>query len=276
MEYIIYCDESVKQGKYFQNFYGGALVSSKDLMLVNASLCEKKKELNILGEVKWNKVSTNYLEKYMQLMDVFFAFVKDNIVKVRIMFTHNYTPPKNLTREQIENGYFLLYYQFIKHAFGLQYCNSTGQPVRLRIYFDKLPDTREKNERFKDYIYGLQHLKPFQKAHIVIDRQDITEVISHNHVILQCTDVILGAMQFRLNDMHKEKPPGQFRRGKKTIAKEKLYKHINRLIRDIHPNFNTGVSTGIADLADKWNQPYRHWNFIPREYYIDQSKVKNK
>ena len=30
MEYIIYCDESVSTGRYFSNFYGGALVRSVD------------------------------------------------------------------------------------------------------------------------------------------------------------------------------------------------------------------------------------------------------
>ena len=39
---------------------------------------------------------------------------------------------------------------------------------------------------------------------------------------MQCLDIVLGAMAFRLNDMHKEKRPDTNRRGKRTIAKEKL------------------------------------------------------
>ena len=38
-------------------------------------------------------------------------------------------------------------------------------------------------------------------------------------------------MAFRLNDKHKIKPPGQRTRGKRTIAKERLYKHISQRIR---------------------------------------------
>lgn len=30
-EYLIYCDESAKTGKYFSNFYGGALIRSTDI-----------------------------------------------------------------------------------------------------------------------------------------------------------------------------------------------------------------------------------------------------
>jgi hypothetical protein len=42
MQYIIYCDESEKNGKYFGNFYGGALVKSVHFHEVKATL-EKRK-----------------------------------------------------------------------------------------------------------------------------------------------------------------------------------------------------------------------------------------
>lgn len=29
-EYTIWCDESIKKGKYYSNFYGGLLIQSKD------------------------------------------------------------------------------------------------------------------------------------------------------------------------------------------------------------------------------------------------------
>lgn len=140
-----------------------------------------------------------------------------------------------------------------------------------------MPDTRQKIDKFKDYIYNLQFINKFKCSKFSIDKQDITEIKSHDHVILQCMDIILGAMQFRLNDMHKEKPEGQVRRGKKTIAKEKLYKHIYNQICDIHPYFNTGDSTGRRGNEENvWLHPYRHWKFIPREHEIDETKVKNK
>lgn len=98
---------------------------------------------------------------------------------------------------------------------------------------------------------------------------------SEQHVILQCMDVILGAMYFRLNDLHKEKLPGTYRRGKRTIAKHTLYKHINTRIRRIYPGFNIGISTG-GTTADKWNHPYRHWLFTPKQYEIVPEYGKKK
>ena len=92
------------------------------------------------------------------------------------------------------------------------------------MYFDKLPDTKKKNKEFKGYIYALNDFFCINNVHIY--NEDIAEVDSKNHVILQCMDIILGAMNFKLNNMDKEKDPNSNRRGKRTIAKEKLYKNI--------------------------------------------------
>jgi len=65
-------------------------------------------------------------------------------------------------------------------------------------------------------------------------------------------------MAFRLNDKHKEIPQGEKRRGKRTVAKEKLYRTILEEIRRIHPRFNIGVSNGTKTLEVRWSTPYRH------------------
>ena len=92
------------------------------------------------------------------------------------MFTQNAHSAVGLTREQKEESYFRLYYQFLKHAFGLIYSNSSSKPVYLRIYMDQLPDTKAKAERFKNYIYSLQSQKEFINANIRIRKEDIVEV----------------------------------------------------------------------------------------------------
>ena len=76
MEYIIYCDESVSDGKYYTDFFGGVLVKNADYDDIKNSLDSKKAELNLNGEIKWVKVTGNYLDKYKQMMDTFFSFFK--------------------------------------------------------------------------------------------------------------------------------------------------------------------------------------------------------
>jgi hypothetical protein len=140
---------------------------------------------------------------------------------------------------------------------------------------DQLPDNREQNAQFKAYLLGLNNNPHFRRARIRFQADQIAEVESHHHVLLQCLDVVLGAMAFRLNDKHKEKPLGERRRGKRTIAKEKLYKHLLKRIRRLYPNFNIGETTGKGgDWENLWRHPYRHWKFVPSDHEIDPTRTK--
>jgi hypothetical protein len=273
-EYIIYSDESEKKGKFYSNFYGGILVRSSDLQPVILRLEQCKARLNLHQEVKWQKVTENYLEKYQQLMDTFFDEIDAGTVKIRVMFTQNQFIPTGLSAQQRRAEYHVLYYQFIKHAFGLQF--ATGdEAIHVRLNMDQLPDNREQNAQFKAYLLGLNRNPGFRNAGIRFRAEQIAEVHSHDHVLLQCLDVVLGAMAFRLNDKHKEKPPGKRRRGKRTIAKENLYKHIRARICRTYPNFNIGETTSRrGDWANLWRDPYRHWKFVPAEHQIDRSRTK--
>jgi len=71
LEFILYCDESSQNGPRFSDFFGGCLVSSKDLSEITNKLNAKKAELHLYGEIKWSKVTENYF-KYIELMTLFF------------------------------------------------------------------------------------------------------------------------------------------------------------------------------------------------------------
>ncbi len=275
-ELVIYCDESDQKGKYFSSFYGGCLVESKFLEEVICSIEEKKTELNLFKEVKWSKITENYKDKYAELIDHFFDLIEEDKVKVRIMFTKNTHVAVGLTDEHKNNKYFLLYYQFVKHAFGLIYSGNGEEDVNVRVYFDELPDKKEKCQRFKEYIRRLSDTQKFQEARVKIKKDQIAEVDSNKHVLMQCFDIVLGAMQFRLNNKHKEKPKGSKRRGKKTIAKESIYKLIQKRIQGLYPfQFNIGISTGKHNgIESLWGDPYRHWLFLPSQREYDESKEK--
>ena len=274
-QYLIYSDESHKKGSYFSNFYGGALLEYKNLENFNLCLNKKKEELNLLSEVKWSKVTAQYLNKYIELIDTFFNYIINNDIKIRIMFRQNAFVPQNLTYEKIDNQYFLLYYQFIKHSFGLDYCNKDFEHthITLKLFFDQLPDTKEKCNDFKHHILRLNSY--LNLNNIFINKEDIAEIDSKKHVILQCMDIILGAMNFKLNGLDKIKIEGTNRRGKTTIAKEKLFKNILANIRKIIPGFNIGISTGDrGNVKNRWLDPYRHWNFISKNSTFDKKLTK--
>lgn len=262
MTYIMYCDESSERGPKYGDFFGGCIIKSTDLYEVETALNKKKEELNLFGEIKWTKVTSQYLDKYMEMMDAFFSFVKAGKVKVRIMFRAIQDIPTDPAHRGVENKYFKLYYQFIKHGFGLNAIPSSEQPTNLIINLDALPDNRVQRNTFKDFLCKLPG--QIHADYLHIDPRNIIEVDSHDHVLLQCTDIVMGAMYFRLNALHKAIPEGKRCRGKKTVAKEKLYQHIYQCVCEMHPKFNIGVSTGKRGHENPhWNSPYEHWKFVP-------------
>ena len=263
-ELVIYCDESLKDGAIYGDFFGGVMCPSHSLEYVISVLDKATSELNLNAEIKWNKITDNYKEKYIALMDVFFDLVEEGHLKGRVFFIKNTDKHDSrlYTKEQREHQFFYLYYQFIKWSFGLSYATTGVQPKRVRIMFDELPDTKKKCDRFKKFICGLPSVDNFR--HLVITEDDLSEVDSKKHILLQCIDVVMGSMQFRLNKMHLEKPKGASRRGKRTIAKEQVYKHINSRIRRVYANFNIGVTTSVhGDFDNRWKHQYRHWKFEP-------------
>jgi hypothetical protein len=120
----------------------------------------------------------------------------------------------------------------------------------------------------------MQRSGPFTLAGIKIRKQDVAEVDSKKHLLLQMLDVVLGSICFRLNNKHKEIPGEKKRRGKRTRAKEKLYRHINKSIRDVYPHFNIGSNTAAPKKEDYWNLSYRHWKIKPAQFKIDESLFK--
>ena len=96
-QYTIYCDESAKKGPHYSNFYGAALIKTADKQAIEVVLRKKKENLNISGEMKWTRISKEYQLKYVDFIKTFFEYIASRRIKVRIMFTHNYLKPKNLT-----------------------------------------------------------------------------------------------------------------------------------------------------------------------------------
>src|ERR1041384_3677098 len=86
-------------------FYGGVLVGSSQYDRITTRLNAEKRRLNLFGEVKWSKVSEPYLQKYQDLMQIFFDEVRAGHLKVRIMFRHNAHVAVGLTEDQIEGTY---------------------------------------------------------------------------------------------------------------------------------------------------------------------------
>ena len=251
----------------------GALAKVSDVQAIEKALNGKKEELNLKGEIKWTKVTSNYLEKYIDMINLFFSFIKSGKIKVRIMFAQNAFVSDGLTKEHTDNEYNILYYFFLKSAFVLKYSNPTPvkNKVNFSMYLDDLPCSENQKNSLKNSLYRYNH--ELKQGNIEIT--EIVEIDSKKHVIQQCMDIILGSMNFKLNGFNELKDPETGKRSKRTIAKDKLYKVINTNIREIRKGFNAGVSTGIdGDTTNYWKHLYRHWNFISAYSHFDKSLTK--
>lgn len=270
----IWLDESDKKGRYYSNFYGGILIESTYYGSFIKRLSALLSDCGIFEEIKWTKVNAFNFERYKKVVDFLFDEMKNGYIKIRIFFRNNQYKPIGLTPVQKENEFTLLYYQFIKHAFGLKYCDWNIEKF-VRLYIDDIPARGSQVSIFKRYILGLNNDNGFKANNVIIRENDIIEVDSKKHLPLQLLDLILGSICFRLNDKHKEKDASTGKRGARTVLKERLYKYILSKIREIKPYFNPGISTGLDCLPqNRWNHSYRHWDFHPREYYRDLDESK--
>ncbi|MEM7755969.1 MAG: hypothetical protein AAF297_10080, partial [Planctomycetota bacterium] len=121
---------------------------------MNVELVETKLRLGLTGEIKWNRVNTSVGPRYIEFLKVLFDLVEADRTKIRIMFTQNRNVI-SLTPEQRETSYTRLYYQFIKHAFGLPFAATDGERTRLRLMLDQLPANKEQVARFRGFLSAL-------------------------------------------------------------------------------------------------------------------------
>ncbi|MCY3945145.1 MAG: hypothetical protein OXF44_02530 [Anaerolineaceae bacterium] len=255
-EFILYADESVERGARFSNFFGGLLISSRDRSLVVSLLEAEKQRLHLHGEVKWQKVSLNYLDKYQHLTSLFLDLVRDGKARLRILFTDNSDHPDCLTALNFRGRYLLLYLAFIEHAFDIACRSPRAEPVRLRILLDQLPVPADDKRAFRQRLYRLNSGPVFRSGNVRVFPGDIGEVDSRDHVLLQCLDVVLGAMQSAMNS------PGHRSSGNRSLARSHLSAHILRLVRSIHPDFQMEVTTPVAS-GEEWACCYRHLLYGP-------------
>lgn len=138
-------------------------------------------------------------------------------------------------------------------------------------------ETREKVAKFRGFVGGLRNDRYIRATGLILEEHDITEVRSHDHLLMQCLDVVLGSMSFRLNNKHLLRDPVTGQRGKRTVAKERLYEFILGQIKRVtgKPFFNIGITTGLSRNPEaRWADPYLHWLFQPREHKFDGTKTK--
>jgi hypothetical protein len=275
ISYVMYCDEAWTDGDHRWRLYGGCLLKERDRQKVTDVLNKMKGDLGLKHEMKWHKVSETNQERFGQVVCEFIRLVDQGCIKLRLMYHDRLFKPKSLTPYQKLYGYYILYYYFAVMGFGLQYhgqCET--DEASIHFFPDILPDDPVKRNQFKTFMESIHRATKYRGHGFRF--QNVADVDSRNHVLLQCVDVIIGSAGFKLNDFDKKLGPNR-RKLKTTKAKIALYKTIRDCIADVSKRqlgtraFGYGVSTSYgSDVTNRWRHKIRQWRFVPRDAEVDR------
>lgn len=194
MLYHIYCDESRQtQDRYM--VFGGIIVPSGNIKQFEEAIALFRSTNNMMGELKWSKVSTQKLAEYKAFIDLFFAFIKGMHFKAIVLDTHQ-IDHKRYNKGDKELGFYKFMYQFLLHSFS-PYASNDDKYI---IYLD---------ERDSSYPLGTlkvvlnRGIKKKFTGRITSDIvRNIEPMDSRKSSIMQIADILMGAIGYEMNLCH--------------------------------------------------------------------------
>jgi hypothetical protein len=179
----IYCDESChleNDHKIFM-FLGSVSCAYNQLKIHTNYIKELKKKHNFYAEIKWTGVSKSKVHFYTELVDYFFAtdlkFRAIGVEKTKIdTAAHN---------KSYDDFYYTMYYYLLNHNLNSLY--------NYNVYLD-IKDTLS--------AYKVNKLKEILNTKFGVFR-NVQNIRSHESILMQLTDFIMGAVSYLHNDEKK-------------------------------------------------------------------------
>lgn len=185
----LYCDESNhlrhNDNKIMTLGYISCTASKVKEANINIRLIKEKHGLNRNCEIKWTKVSKSKMDLYRELIEYFFA---NDSMQFRCVVADKEGLDYERFQINHDDWYYRMYYLLLGKS--LMETNQYG------IYID-IKDTcsNEKVEKLKNVLNNSYY--DFSSAMI----KKIQQVRSHEIEILQLTDLLIGAIGYRNNDL---------------------------------------------------------------------------
>jgi hypothetical protein len=193
----IWADEAWTHGGGEPNrywcFFGGVMGPQAAIDRLDSELSKIKRAHNLAGEVAWANVRAKNLPPYRAMVDCLVDLLQRTDLHFRQVFLD-----RSLIRVD-QNGaanpvadldvQYLIYYQFLKHAFGIRYLPVAppGQTHRILIRLDDHSSQRHKSD-LQSFVENLKS---------TLHRPDLSiEVTFHDSkksVRLQICDLLIGA-----------------------------------------------------------------------------------
>lgn len=264
----IYADEAWTQQVplyRYHCFFGGIMASSKTMIDLEENIRQLKKEYDFRREIKWTHVSRRDELFFIKLIEIFRDMMLDPAydLKYRQLFLDRAISYKGEPSTTLEAQY-KVYYQFIKHSFGLQYIDfplnliinldthsSHVHKSRLREFSDRLPTILNKENRLKLSLHFIE---------------------SRKSLVLQLCDLLMGAAGYYGNNLYNLKQENQKRISQNQSVKKAIGKTVYDAFRIINSDargrkaFNWFETTGLDnDRFNHFNHKLRIWKFEAKE-----------
>ncbi len=226
MDIDIYCDETLhdlftsKKDSNQCMFIGSLWIEKQLREEIKTKIKELRVKHNCWGEIKWTKVTTTKEKFYIELINLFFSY------GMQMRFRSIMVDPKKVVwsyhEEDKELGFYKFYYQLL-HKWISDF-NS------YKIFFDM------KKNRDLTRLTVLKKILTNQYQNSYIEQ--IQALPSKEVVLIQLTDLLLGATSAKLNDKIVS-----------NQAKRNIILHIEKLrAKEIAPTYGDETKFNIFKI----------------------------
>jgi len=210
-----YCDESCHLENDVHQYMLISYVSSayNQVQIHHENILELMEKHNFYAEIKWSNISKSQYAFYADLIDYFFA----TDLKFRCIVVDKEQVDNEKYSQDFDTFYYKMYYQLLYHQIDMRYV--------YNIYLD-----------IKDTLSGLKIRKLREVLRVEYSTiRNLQNIRSHESLLMQLTDVIMGAISYHLNFDEK-----------RVIAK-------NRLIKKIQDHSSLTLTRSTPKKLDKFN-----------------------
>lgn len=187
MDFEVYCDESRQDliakkhsGQYFM--IGSLWLPAEIREDVKAGITQLRQKHKVWGEIKWSKISPSKKDFYLALIDLFISYKEK--LRFRCIAIESSKVDLGWHNHDKELGFYKFYYQLLHHwILDLNtytiFCDTktNRDPTRLKVLSGCL-----------------------STANLTAKINFIQALPSHEVVLIQFTDFLLGAVSAKMND----------------------------------------------------------------------------
>lgn len=278
--YEIWADEAWTHGGQLSRywcFFGGVMGPQDALERLDSELAKVKASFGLQGEVKWEHVRGRNLNAYRAFVDVLFTLLPTTDLRYRQVFLDRTLVKVDIQGNRVDLSdldlQYKIYYQFLKHAFGVKHLPAAppGSRHRVLIRLDDHSSQRHKAE-LESFVRNLASM--FHRPDLEFDVAFRNSKKSNR---LQICDLLIGAAGSHGNKMHDRRKPGQRGMSDKQKWRLEMAKYIYNRLRAFDAAergsraFNWFESTGWNGRPDAMlSQKLRIWKFRPSPFHVDK------